>query len=120
MDFDQDVKCRWGFAFQDRFLTAPPTGFVAPATSREQARIDAAALPIATEAEGAAEVVASTVVYERDGSVKDAPVIATLEDGRRIAARADEEVRASLAGESLIGARIRVSGSPLRYQLESR
>ena len=98
----------------------PPKGFVAADTSQEQARIDAAALPIATDAEGLAEVVSSTVVYARDGSVADAPVIATLDDGRRVVARAEESIRSSLAGESLIGARIRVSGSPLTYRVDVR
>jgi len=58
------------------------------------------------------------VVYDRDGSVQGAPVIATLDDGRRIAARADASIRSELSGRSLIGARIRVSGSPLSYRVE--
>lgn len=96
--------------------TPPPRGFVAADTREMQARLDASALPIATLAEGAAEVVASTVIYARDGSVADAPVIATLDDGRRVAARAESEVRDALAGVSLVGERVRVSGTPLRYR----
>jgi acetyl-CoA C-acetyltransferase len=99
--------------------TPPPRGFVLADTEAQQARIDADALPFTVEAEGGAVVVASTVVYGRDGSVQDAPVIATLDDGRRIAARADASLRSELSGRSLIGARIRVSGSPLSYRLES-
>ncbi len=94
----------------------PPGGFVAADTSAVQAEIEAAALPFTTEAEGPAEVVASTVVYDRDGSVQSAPVIATLADGRRVAAEADESIRQTLAGRSLIGSRIQVSGSPLGYR----
>ena len=81
--------------------------------------IDAAALPNALDAEGPATVVTSTVVYDRDGSVKDAPVIATLDDGRRVAARADASIRQTLAATSLIGARIRVGGEKPTYQVES-
>jgi acetyl-CoA C-acetyltransferase len=96
----------------------PPRGFVAADTREQQAKIDAAALPIATQADGTAEVVASTVLYRRDGSVRDAPVIATLEDGRRIAARAEDSIRESLTGTSLVGRRVRVSGSPPTYLVE--
>jgi len=95
----------------------PPGGFRAADTAAVQARIAAAALPFAVEVEGEAEVVASTVVYERDGSVADAPVFATLADGRRVAARAAESIRGELSGRSLVGERIRVSGAPLRYEL---
>ena len=95
----------------------PPRGFVAADTSEAQARIDASALPFATEAEGKAEVVASTVVYDRNGSVQSAPVIAALEDGRRVAAQADEAIRQSLAGECLIGRQVKLFGSPLGYRL---
>jgi acetyl-CoA C-acetyltransferase len=99
--------------------TPPPRGFVAADTAAAQAEVDAAALPVATEAEGTADVAAATVTYERDGRVGSAPVIATLEDGRRIAARADDSIRESLAGVSLVGRRIRVSGSPPTYVVES-
>jgi acetyl-CoA C-acetyltransferase len=95
----------------------PPNGFVAADTRNAQAEIDASVLPMATEAEGVAEVVASTVVYARDGSVEAAPVIANLGDGRRIAAQADGAVLQSLAGRCLIGSRVQVSGSPLRYSI---
>ena len=98
----------------------PPRGFLVADTRDAQARIDAAALPIAISAQGPAEVVASTVAYARDGSVARVPVIATLEDGRRVAADADESIRPSLAGVSLVGARIRISGSPPTYRVEAR
>jgi acetyl-CoA C-acetyltransferase len=97
----------------------PPAGFVTADTRDAQAEIDAAALPTATEADGPATVVAATVVYDRDGSVRGAPALATLEDGRRVAAEADASIRASLAGTNLVGRSIRVSGSPSRYVVEA-
>ena len=42
-----------------------------------------------------------------------------LADGRRLAAQADDAIRESLAGVDLIGASIRVSGSPPTYRVES-
>ena len=100
-------------------MSPPPRGFLVADMRDAQARIDAAALPIATSAQGPAGVVASTVAYARDGSVARVPVIATLEDGRRVAADADASIRPSLAGASLIGARIRISGSPPTYRVEA-
>ncbi|MCP3984816.1 MAG: acetyl-CoA acetyltransferase [bacterium] len=97
--------------------TPAPQGFVAADTRDAQAEIEAAMLPFTTEAEGIAEVVASTVVYGRDGSVQTAPVIASLEDGRRVVAEADESIRESLAGTCLIGERVQVAGSPLSYRV---
>jgi len=97
----------------------PPRGFRLADTSDAQTRIDAAALPIALPAdgaEGAAEVVASTIVYDRDGTIEDAPVIATLDDGRRVAARIDPALRGSLEARSWIGERVRVAGDPLTYR----
>jgi acetyl-CoA C-acetyltransferase len=85
--------------------------FVLADTDREQAEIDAAALPVTLEAEGDARVVGGTVVYGRDGQVEAAPVIATLSDGRRLAARADERILQTLAGRSLVGQTIHVQGA---------
>lgn len=57
--------------------SAPPTrGFVRVDTSRQQAEISAAALPVAADASGSATVVGCTVVYGRDGGVASAPVVA--------------------------------------------
>jgi len=95
----------------------PPAGFRSLDTSKEQSAIDAAALPIASEASGEATVVAGTVVYARDGSVERAPVIAVLTDGTRIVANAAPSLLPSLAGSSLAGSRIAVSGSPPVYVL---
>jgi hypothetical protein len=67
-------------------------------------------------ASGKATVVGGTVVYARDGSVESAPVIADLDDDRRIVGQADPALLASLAGESLVGCRISIAGRPCIYQ----
>jgi acetyl-CoA C-acetyltransferase len=98
----------------------PPSGFRRGATDQDQRRIDAGALPVAlTDAEGAATVEGSSVVYGADGAVETVPVIARLHDGRRVAAvvAADGDL-AALAGRSLVGARITVSGAPPVAHLE--
>ena len=100
--------------------SAPPTrGFVRVDTSRQQAEISAAALPVTADASGSATVVGCTVVYGRDGGVASAPVVATLDDGRRVAAQAEKALLVDLAGRSLVGARVYVSGSPPQYRLAS-
>ncbi|MEZ4333981.1 MAG: acetyl-CoA acetyltransferase [Myxococcota bacterium] len=94
--------------------------FVLAETAREQAAIDAAAREVALEAEGRARVDGSTVVYGRDGRVEAAPIIATLEDGRRVAARAEEALLPALAGRFLVGETVRVRGAgPPVYALAS-
>ena len=61
---------------------------------------------------------AGTVVYGRDGAPSFAPVIATLADGRRICAVADEATLPSLAGRPLEGVTIRVTGAhPPQFSL---
>ncbi len=95
----------------------PPGGFRSLDTAREQAEVDAAALPVATEACGDATVVGGTVVYGRDGSVAAAPVIGTLDDGRRVVAMAEPALLSGLSGRSLVGSRVSVAGSPPVYKL---
>ena len=95
----------------------PPRGFRTADTSREQSAVDAAALPVTTAVVGDATVAAATVVYERDGSVRSAPAIATLDDGRRVVAMAEPSLLSQLAGRNLVGERIRVEGAPLTYRL---
>lgn len=98
--------------------TPPPRGFRLADTTSEQARIDADVLPVASapdSVEGFAKVVTSTVIYRRDGSIEDVPVIAVLEDGRRVAARAAPSLHGSLQAVELIGSRIRLSGDPPTY-----
>jgi acetyl-CoA C-acetyltransferase len=88
----------------------PPRGFLAPDMTARQEEIDATAMPVTLTADGDATVVASTVVYDGE-SVAMAPVIATLDDGRRVVAAAAPGQVAS------VGSRVRVSGSPLSYEV---
>jgi len=97
--------------------TPPPNGFRAPDTSTAQKSIEADALPIVLEASGDAIVNAATVVYDRDGSVAKVPTIATLSDGRRVAAQAESSLLPDLAGVNLVGRKIAVKGSPITYTL---
>ena len=100
--------------------TPSPRGFVEGDTRDAQARVDATALPIAMPADGAvgrADVVASTVVYGRDGAIAAVPAIAVLADGRRVAAQADESTLASLPPQSLIGQLVELHGDPLRFRI---
>ena len=89
-------------------------------TAEYQSQIEATALPIALDVEepGAlATVEASTVHYNATGQVTDAPLIATLDDGRRLAARAAESVALSeLQDRNLVGESVHVGGSPVRYR----
>ena len=90
---------------------ASGAAFALADTDRAQQEIDAAALPVTLEAEGEATVVGGTVIYGRDGKVEAAPIIASLPDGRRLAACADEQILSSLAGLSLVGQTVRVRGA---------
>lgn len=96
----------------------PPNGFQLPDTSKEQQAINATAIPAVSHAEGRANVVGGTVVYDRTGKVTSAPVIADLEDGKRVVALAREELLPELAGRTIVGETIELSdGTPLTYSL---
>ena len=97
----------------------PPGGFRRGDTSADQADIDASAIEVATAADGVATVDGATVCYDNDGSVQAAPVIARLEDGRRVAAKADEAALDEMAGRSLVGHKVRIAGTPPVWRLES-
>ena len=102
--------------------TSPsPLGWTRGDTTAAQAQIDATAMPVILEVPEHAEVAtvdASTVNYDASGQVTDAPLVATLDDGRRLAARASESVPLTeLEGRNLVGERVFVSGSPIRYRL---
>lgn len=101
-----------------------PSGFVPCETTADQERIDAGALPFAVLTESLqqeATVEASTVVYDRLASPTAAPVVATLRDGRRVAAMAQLDELTSVAGRWLVGARIAVQqvgdGTAARYRV---
>jgi acetyl-CoA C-acetyltransferase len=96
-----------------------PEGFRRGDTSADQAAIDASELPVTLDASGPATVVASTVIYNREGEVATVPVFADLPDGRRIAANAHEDELAALAGVSLVGRTVQlVSTDPLVFRLD--
>jgi acetyl-CoA C-acetyltransferase len=104
--------------------TPPPRGFVAADPDEAQARIASEGLEVVEEASGLATAVAGTVVYDREGKVTSAPVIATLDptrpgatDGPRVVANAEEELLDGLKGESLVGRKVRVEGKPPVYGL---
>jgi acetyl-CoA C-acetyltransferase len=96
----------------------PSNGFQRGDTAADQATIDGSALEVAVEATGPATVDASTVIYGRDGSVTGAPVFARLPDGRRVVADVHgDDLTDALAGISLIGSTVEVSGSPPSYRI---
>jgi acetyl-CoA C-acetyltransferase len=91
-----------------------PHGYEAADTTNAQNAIDASAMPCLKVGEAAsttATVEASTVLYDRDTNPVAAPVLATLEDGRRLAASAGDGEVADVAGTFLVGARIHVEAS---------
>ncbi|MGH9295380.1 MAG: acetyl-CoA acetyltransferase, partial [Acidimicrobiales bacterium] len=109
----------------------PPSGSYRPADSaalvRLQRRIDADALQTLSSPERPVEAVveASTVVYDRMGTARSAPVVATLPDGSRVAAAASEGEAVQVAGRFLPGQRVVIypaaagvpPGSPPTYRL---
>jgi acetyl-CoA C-acetyltransferase len=95
----------------------PPRGWRRGDTATAQTGIDATTVEIATDATGPALVLASTVSSGRGDTISAAPVIARLDDGRHVAAAADPAELPSLAACNLVGTRIDVHGSPLRYSV---
>ncbi|MEZ4291666.1 MAG: hypothetical protein R3E53_14465 [Myxococcota bacterium] len=97
---------------------SPPRGFVRADTTAAQARIEAEALEVVASAEGPAQVDGGTVVYDRDGAVAAAPIVATLSDGRRVAAVAEPGLLPELSGRSLVGERVVLAaGVPPVYRV---
>ncbi len=89
----------------------PPGGFRAGDTSEGQRAIEAEArkwAPAGTPLRTTGTVEASTVIYSRAGEPVNAPVIVTLDDGRRAAAVAAPAELAAAAGRFIVGARIAV------------
>jgi acetyl-CoA C-acetyltransferase len=95
----------------------PPSGWRHGDTAAAQAAIDATAVEIASEASGPAVVLASTVTSAGGDEITAAPVIARLDDGRHVAAAADLTELPSLAARNLVGTRIDLHGTPLRYSV---
>jgi acetyl-CoA C-acetyltransferase len=100
-----------------------PNGWREGETTDAQRLIDASAVVVADAAEvtrdgmHGATVIASTVSNGRDGEPISAPVIARLDDGRHVALAAGESDLTGLAGRSIVGERVQVSGSPPRYHV---
>lgn len=96
-------------------------GFVLADTSKEQAAINAAAENVVFEADGSATVEGGTVIYDRSGEVVAAPVIARCGNGSRLVAVASPNALPELAGQSLVGQTVSVSGSePPTYTLDAK
>jgi acetyl-CoA C-acetyltransferase len=100
----------------------PPKGFGVADTSAAQAAIDAQAVEVVAGTEDGASttavVIGATVGYDAGGTPTSAPVIARLDDGRQVAAMADEAELAALAGVNLVGSTIRLGGTPPHYRVE--
>lgn len=92
----------------------PPRGWQHPDLSAEQGRIDATAITVAgSDASGPAVVDAMTVLHDRTGSPRAAPIVATLFDGRRVAAvPAEPDLAQSLSGLSLVGGSVAIRRGP--------
>lgn len=101
-------------------IAPPEGGFRIGDTEGAQREIDVSAITVSGELHGAtaATVVASTVIYDRSGDVQSAPVIATLDDGQRVAAMADRVELPRLEGKNLVGSLVRIEGTPPRYRIE--
>jgi acetyl-CoA C-acetyltransferase len=100
----------------------PARGWRHPDLSAEQRRIDATAVPVAgPDAAGTGVVDAMTVLHDRSGEPYAAPIVATMDDGPRVAAvAADAELARSLSGTSLVGRPVAIrpgadNGAP-RYE----
>jgi acetyl-CoA C-acetyltransferase len=93
------------------YAADPPTaGFRRGDPRRRQAEIDAGALPLVeSAAPGTTGTIdGNTIEYAKDGGVAAAPAIIRLDDGSRLCARAAEAELPHLAGQLLVGRRIRL------------
>lgn len=95
--------------------TPPKQGFLIGDNGEASRLIQDSSVPIAENPSGNATVDASTVTYDRNGEVKRAPIIATLDDGHRTAALADTTILHHLANVNLVGESVRIGGSPPTY-----
>jgi len=97
----------------------PSQGFSLGDTLIDQERIDADGLPVITSLDtpSPATVIASTIVYSRDGKVIRAPVIAKLENGVQLSADTAGRELDNLPPSSLVGRQVQVEGRPLSYHL---
>lgn len=81
-----------------------------PFTHADGLRPPESGVVIARTGDEVAEVIAGTVLHDRDGGPIAAPVIVRLADGSRLGARAaSPSIAADVAGTTLVGRRVRVS-----------
>ena len=80
-----------------------------PFTYAESLRPPSPGVTIARTGDEVAEVIAATVLHDRDAGPVEAPVIVRLADGSRLGARAaDPSIAADVAGTTLVGRHVRV------------
>lgn len=102
--------------------TPPDVGWRHPDTSSDAERIEATAVETAgPEAEGTGEVVAMTVLHDRQGGPMSAPAVVRLADGRQtIALHGTDDLPGELSGRSLVGEKVAVrpgaGDDPPRYE----
>lgn len=83
-----------------------------PFTYVDALRPQAAAVTVARTGDEVAEVVAATVLHDRDAGPREAPLIVRLADGSRLGATAAAPaVVAEAAGTTMVGRRVRVRAS---------
>jgi acetyl-CoA C-acetyltransferase len=94
--------------------TPPPNGFGSADNTIVQQQIDATALPcvkMGEAASGPAVVEGSSVMYDRDGRPSTAAVVATMADGRRVAAAAADDDVAEMGSRFLVGTKVAIEGA---------
>jgi acetyl-CoA C-acetyltransferase len=80
-----------------------------PFTFADSLRPPASDVVIARTGDEVADVIAGTVLHERDAGPIEAPVVVRLADGSRLGARAaTRSIAAEVAGTTLVGRRVRV------------
>ena len=80
-----------------------------PFAYADSLRPPASGVVVARTGDEMAEVIASTVLHDRDAGPVAAPVIVRLADGSRLGAKAaDPSIAAAVAGTTLVGRRVRV------------
>lgn len=98
----------------------PAGGWRHPDTSADAERIAASAVEaVGAEAEGTGEVVAMTVIHDRDRGPISAPAVVRLAGGRQtIALHGSDDLPGDLSGRSLVGEKVTVrpGGDAPRYE----
>ncbi len=109
------TKHSYGLYGQD----PPVGGFVHGDLSREQEKIDGAAIESVESLDeikgysGEGKVIASSICYDPDGKVFMAPAVVEINGPKRIALAADPKELSGLAGVNLAGEKVKIGGDPL-------